>query len=112
MSELYDKSLRKLELDRVLQMLSDCAGSQEGKEKCLKLRPVSDLEDVQHLLAQTTAASNLSTKKGYPSFSQVEDVSAALERADRGGSLAPKELMRIAALLRCARNVKDFCFFL
>lgn len=109
MSELYDKSLRKLELDRVLQMLSDCAGSQEGKEKCLKLRPVSDLEDVQHLLAQTTAASNLSTKKGYPSFSQVEDVSAALERADRGGSLAPKELMRIAALLRCARNVKDFC---
>ena len=31
MSELYDKSLQKLELDRVLSMLAECAGSTEGK---------------------------------------------------------------------------------
>ena len=109
MSELYDKSLQKLELDRVLQMLAECAGSQTGKQLCLQLRPSSDLEDVQQLLAQTTAASALSTKKGYPSFSQVEDVSSSLERADRGGSLSPKELLKIAAVLRCARSVRDFC---
>ena len=34
MSELYEKSLRKLELDQVLRQLSDCAGSAEGKETC------------------------------------------------------------------------------
>ena len=46
MSELYDKSIHKLELDRVLELLADCAGSNEGKACCLSLRPVSDLEDV------------------------------------------------------------------
>ena len=32
MSELYEKSLLKLELDQVLQLLSQCAGSFGGKE--------------------------------------------------------------------------------
>ena len=59
MSELYEKSLVKLELDQVLALLSECAGSAGGKEACLALRPTSDLEDVNALLEQTTAASGL-----------------------------------------------------
>lgn len=47
MSELYEKSLHKLELDQVLQLLAECAGSTEGKAACLKLRPSSDLDDVR-----------------------------------------------------------------
>ena len=108
MSELYEKSLIKLELDQILQLLADCAGSIGGKEACLLVRPTSDLEDVNELLAQTTAASNLCTKKGNPVFGDVTDVSASLERADRGGSLQPVELLRIAGVLRCARNIKGY----
>ena len=108
MSELYEKSLRKLELDQVLTLLGECAGSEGGKEACLKLVPSSDLEEVELMLQQTTAASDLCTKKGNPVFSDVSDVSAALERADRGGSLQPKELLRIAGVLRCARSIKGY----
>ena len=108
MSELYEKSLRKLELDQVLTLLAECAGSEGGKEACLKLVPSSDLEEVELMLQQTTAASDLCTKKGNPVFSDVSDVSAALERADRGGSLQPKELLRIAGVLRCARSIKGY----
>ena len=108
MSELYDKSLQKLELDRVLSMLAECAGSTEGKEACMRLRPTSDLEDVRLMLEQTTAASDLCTRKGNPGFSDVRDVSASLERADRGGSLQPKELLHIASVLRCARTIKGY----
>ena len=108
MSELYEKSLYKLELDQVLRLLADCAGSSEGKARCAQLRPVSDLEEVQALLAQTTAASDLCTKKGNPSFADVKNVSASLERADRGGSLQPKELLSIAGVLRSARTVKSY----
>ena len=109
MSELYEKSLLKLELDKVLEQLAECAGSQIGKESCRSLRPVSDLEEVQILLDQTTAASDLCTRKGNPSFSGVADVSASLERAERGGCLQPVELLRIAGVLRCARNIKSYC---
>ena len=108
MSELYDKSLRKLELDQVLELLAQCAGSIGGKEACIRLNPTSDLEEVELLLQQTTAAADLCTKKGNPIFSDVSDVSASLERADLGGSLQPKELLRIAGVLRCARTIKSY----
>ena len=108
MSELYEKSLLKLELDRVLEQLAERAGSELGKIACRNLRPTSDLEDVQALLDQTTAACDLSTKKGYPHFYDAQDVSFALERADMGGALNPKELLRIAGTLRCARTVKGY----
>lgn len=108
MSELYEKSLLKLELDQVLEQLAACAGSQGGKQACLWVRPSSDLEDVNLMLEQTTAASNLCTRKGNPVFGDVTDVSESLERADRGGSLQPVELLRIAGVLRCARNIKGY----
>ena len=108
MSELYEKSLVKLELDQVLSLLADCAGSEGGKQCCLNLRPSSDLEEVEQLLQQTSAAYDLSTKKGYPSFASAADVSASLERADRGGSLQPKELLVVGGVLRCARSVRDY----
>ena len=108
MSELYEKSLYKLELDQVLALLAECAGSLGGKEACLRVLPSSDLEEVELMLQQTTAASDLCTRKGNPVFGDVTDVSASLERADRGGSLQPKELLRIAGVLRCARSIKGY----
>ena len=108
MSELYEKSLQKLELPQVLQQLSACAGSEGGKEACLRLRPSADLEEVELLLQQTTAASDLCARKGNPVFGDVTDVSASLERAERGGSLQPKELLRIAGILRCARTIRGY----
>ena len=108
MSELYEKSLQKLELPQVLQQLSACAGSVGGKEACLRLAPVTVLEEVELLLQQTTAASDLCARKGNPVFGDVTDVSASLERAERGGSLQPKELLRIAGILRCARTTQGY----
>ncbi len=109
MSELYERSILKLELDRVLSQLAECAGSKAGKEACLKLYPASDLEEVVAMLQETTAASELCTRKGNPGFSGVTDVSASLERAQRGGTLQAAELLRIAGVLRCTRNIKGYC---
>ena len=106
--QLYDKSLVKLELDQVLHKLAQCAGSSAGKEACLRLKPLSDAEDVRSLLDETTAAYDLTTRKGNLSFADVKDVSASVERANRGGALQPGELLSIAGVFRCARNVKSY----
>ena len=42
MSELFDKSIRTLELPRVLQRLSDQAVSAEAKERAFRLRPETE----------------------------------------------------------------------
>ena len=108
MSLLYDKSIQKLELDKVLEMLASCAGSAEGKQACLLLSPISDIDDVRQLLAETTAAVELSTLKGNPGFSGVNNISDSLDRANLGGTLQPKELLSVASVLRCTRNVKSY----
>lgn len=108
MSELYTKSTQKLELNRILEMLADCAGSQDGKAACLALTPTADLEEVLELQQQTTDACTMSAVQGSPSFCDVQNVDSALERADRGGSLSTTELLRIAGVLRSARTVKGY----
>ena len=93
MTELYEKSLRKLELDRVLELLRDCAVSGEAKDRCMALVPNSDREDVIGLQLQTSDACHLINLRSSPAFQDVKDVRASLDRADRGGSLTPKELL-------------------
>ncbi len=108
MNELYEKSMKKLELDAVLRQLADSASSEEGKERCLALKPLSDAEDIRALQAQTTAACKLITLKGYPGFQGAVPIAASLERADRGGCLTTTELLRVAGVLRTVRAAKSY----
>ena len=39
MSALYEKSQHKLELDQVLSLLAQCAGSHDGIDACLHIQP-------------------------------------------------------------------------
>ena len=108
MSELFDKSIRTLELPRVLQLLSDQAVSGEAKEKALHIRPEMETEEVLRLLDQTDAARAMIGLHGAPSFSGVKPVGEALDRADRGGSLNTTELLTSADLLTAARRAKEY----
>ena len=108
MSELYEKSLVKLELDGVLDLLAAQAVSDAAKEVCRNLKPETDAEEVRRLQEQTTAACKLISLKGSPSLGGIRDVGASLDRARRGGSLTPGELLKIASSLRVARTVKAY----
>ena len=108
MIDLFEKSIETLELPRVLEMLSAEASTQEGKERCLSLRPHTDPDDVERALAETTAAVDLVSLRGAPYFGEVRPVSAALQRADMGGALNTRELLDVAAVLRCARGCMEY----
>lgn len=101
---LFEKSLKTLELPAVLHMLAAEAVSAEAKEAALKLSPADDIHEVRFRLGETTAAKNMMTLKGSPSFSGIKDVRSSLKRADMGGMLNTSELLDIAALLRTAAN--------
>ena len=108
MTPLFEKSIETLELPRVLALLADEAATEEGRERCLALRPVSVPGDVNRLQKQTSAAFELLVKHGTPSLSGIRPVAAALQRADRGGALNTRELLDIAQVLRCARSVREY----
>ena len=46
MSEMFEKSIRTLELPRVLELLSQQAISPEAKERCRAARPETETEEV------------------------------------------------------------------
>ena len=108
MSELFEKSIRTLELPAVLEKLAAKAVSQAAKDRCLKLNPSTDAEEVLRLLDETDAAKERLGLHGSPSFSGVKDVSAALTRADHGGMLNTRELLDIAGVLTASRRVADY----
>ena len=108
MSELFEKSLRTLELPRVLEMLSAQAVSDEAKRRCLALRPETDVEDVERLQDETEAARRMMALRGSPGFSGVKPVREILDRADRGSCLSTIELLTVAGLLTSARRTRDY----
>ena len=106
MTELFEKSIHTLELPRVLELLAAEAVTDEGKELCRSARPSADKTEVLRLQKQTSAAFDMLVKRGTPSLAGIRPVAAALQRADRGGSLNTRELLDIAQVLRCARAGK------
>ena len=108
MNTLAEKSIQTLELPTVLGQLAQQAVSDEGKERCLHLQPVSGLEEAQRLQEETEAARGRLALHGSPSFSGVKDVSRALSRAEHGGMLNTRELLDIAGLLTASRRVWEY----
>ena len=103
--DLFEKSIRILELPRVLELLSAQAVSEEAKRRALSLRPLTQREEVQRLLEQTDAARGLIGLQGSPNFAGLKPVAESLARADRCGMLNTRELLDVAGVLRCARRV-------
>ena len=108
MSELFEKSIRVLELPRLLEMLEHHAVSAEAKARARRLTPSDDFGEVNRLLDETDAARKMIMLRGSPAFGGVRDVGEALSRAERGGMLNTRELLNIAGLLTNVRRVQDY----
>ena len=108
MTELFEKSLKTLELPAVLELLASEAVSFPAKEKVLLLRPADSEYEVRRRLGETTAAKSMMVLKGSPSFSGVRDVRSSLTRANIGGMLNTRELLDFAGVLQSARTVRAY----
>jgi len=105
---LQEKSLHTLEFHKVLQLLADQAVSQQAKDRCMALQPAVTLRECENLQQQTQDAVYLMGMQGSPSFSGLKDISGSLERAEKGGSLNPVELLAVMGMLRCARTTRAY----
>ena len=76
-----DKTLRVLDFERILKLLSGQAVCAETKQRCEALRPYGDIFEIRRMLAQTDEAQSLILKKGSPGVSAVRPVSGAAARS-------------------------------
>ncbi|MCM1165847.1 MAG: endonuclease MutS2 [Lachnospiraceae bacterium] len=95
-----NKYYKKLELDKILELLAEQTVSDGCRERALKLKPVTDFEKITEELQKTDDAFTLSAKFGTPAFRKIKDVSGSLKRAETGSMLSFRELLDTAAVLR------------
>ncbi len=105
----YEKTLHSLEFDKICEMLASYAPTEGAKLAARMLMPSDDIEAVLKKQRRTTDAKRLCDAKGMPTFGMVKDVSESCERADKGATLSPSELLAVASVLRTARMLADYC---
>ena len=104
-NNFYTKQYNKLELDKILNSLSDRCVSLEAKENALNILPSLTLQETEKSIKLTEDAYILIAKFGSPSFSSVKNMSNALRRAESGGMLSMGELLSIAGVLKSIRLI-------
>lgn len=102
------KTLAKLEYDKIIDLLAECASSFGGKDRCRKLKPKTGITEIETAQEQTAAAFTRIVKKGRPSFEFCQPVNDSLRRLEIAGTLGSGELLRICRLLECAGRVKSY----
>lgn len=103
-----DRNYKSLELDKVLDMLSNEAYSKDAIEKIVNITPSFNLNEVNILLEQTYDAHMLIGRFGSPSFGGLKNINNSLKRAQSGGILTMGELLNIAGVLKILRMLLDW----
>ncbi len=102
------KTLIKLEYDKIINLLIDQASSFSGKDKCRKLKPKTDINEITRMQEETAAAFTRIVKKGHLSLSNCNPVNESLRRLEIGSTLGSGELLRICKLLETAGHAKAY----
>lgn len=105
---MNQKTLYKLEFDKIISLLEEQASSMRGKQLCRKTKPMTDLGRINTCQEQTAAAFTRIVKKGRISLSDAFPVGESLKRLEIGGAIGSGELLRICRLLQTAARAKAY----
>lgn len=105
---MNEKSLRILEYNKIIEMLSSKAHSKAGKLLCDGLKPIDNLNEVISSLQNTDDALKRLLRNGNISFAGNKDIRQSLLRLKKGSSLNALELLLICDLLEASSRVKSY----
>lgn len=104
----FEKAGKVLEFDRITEKLASLAATEGAAEALRALQPADDCASVNRLLEQTEDARAMMTVKSQPPFGRAKNITPHIERAAKGATLTPRELLDIASLLRTVSALKKY----
>ena len=102
------KALKTLEYNKIIDRLTEFAGSALAKEMCRNLQPSTDLYEIQTLQKETSDALSRIYQKGAVSFRGVRDIRGSIKRLEIGAIIGINELLSICSLLDVCSKVKAY----
>jgi len=103
-----EKVLRVLEYNKIIDLLTDRATSDPGRNVCKALTPSHDLDKINQAQEETKDALSRIFKKGSTSFGGNKDLGFAIKSLEIGSSLSITELLKIASLLENTARIKAY----
>ena len=107
MSTIVDKSLTTLELDKILQKLSNFAKIQQSKQLCINTKPFEDINQIRQQLKLTREAKFVLDLPADIPIEFVADIQK-IQKSMTAGYLSEEELVDIAKTIRTSRLIKNF----
>ena len=98
----------KLELDKILYILSEYAVTYLGKEAILAIHPSNKKEEVAFMQKQTTEATSLLIRKGNIPLSEIADMTINFKKLESNQILSPRMLLNLANLLKISRILVQY----
>ena len=105
---INEKAITALEFDKIRTILASHCPTAGAREKAFALAPMLHVEQIARQQKKTTDARKLLEAKGMPPFGTVVNINDICERAIKGATLTPRELLDTALLLRSARSLLDY----
>ncbi len=105
---MNEKALRVLEYPKIIDKLTQFAGSAPGKQLCRNLEPSCDLNEIRRMQQETSDALHRIYQKGSVSFSGVSDLRPSLKRLEIGSTMNITELLSVCKLLEACSRVKSY----
>ncbi len=105
---MNSKVLQVLEYTKIIDRLADKATSAPGRELCMKLLPMTDLDEINRNQAETADAFSRLIKKSGISFGNNKPLGASLKSLEIGATLSAGELLKIAGLLENVNRIKAY----
>ena len=102
------KSVRILEFDKILYMLSSYAQTEGAKKRALSLLPSANKDTVLRRQELTDNAKAMSGIKGAPSFNSIPEILDTVEKAEKNSILSPREILDVASVLRTSRSLLEY----
>lgn len=105
---MNEKVLQTLEYYKIIDKLTEKAGSEPGRKMCQNLRPHTDLSVITEAQTQTSDALSRLFRKGSTSFGGNKDLGYTLKSLSIGSTVSIMELLNIAGLLENVNRIKSY----
>lgn len=105
---MNEKYIKKLELNKIIDVLESYCVTEIGKQLLHNVEPSSNKLIVKHLLSETTQAKNLIAQNSNPPIADVQDFSQISKLLKSNMALSCGNLLKVGHILKISRNLKSY----
>jgi DNA mismatch repair protein MutS2 len=105
---MNQKVLKTLEYNKIIDLLTEKADSEPGKNLCRELTPSTDLSQIRQMQRETKDALTRLFKSGSTSFGSNANLGFSIKSLEIGSTLSILELLKIASFLDNVNRIKAY----